>query len=132
MNVAGETTDWRVLREFAAVDLEQSFVLSWEMESGALWIDVDLHLLPNHPFFEKPRPSEKVCIRPAVIEFPLCDKITSDTCADEIDPVSVVAGLSLGAIQSLQRFESGHYKICGKFGTVKIEAERPILRLKEL
>jgi hypothetical protein len=132
MNTAGEATDWRVLREFVAVDLEQSFVLSWEMDSGTLLIDIDLHLLPNHTLFEKPRPSEKVCIHPAVIEFPLCNKITSGSCADEIDPVSAAAGLGLGAIMGLQRFESGDYEICGKFGTVRIEAERPILRLKEL
>ena len=32
-------------------------------------VDVDLLLQPDHPFYERPRPAEKVCIRPALIEF---------------------------------------------------------------
>jgi len=28
-------TDWRKLREFAAVDLTQSYILSWHVEPGA-------------------------------------------------------------------------------------------------
>ena len=51
-----EAVDWRKLREFADVDLEQSFVLSWNYEAGTLFIDIDLLLLPDHPFYEKPRP----------------------------------------------------------------------------
>jgi hypothetical protein len=132
MTAAGEATNWNVLREFAAVDLEQSFVLSWEMESRTLLVDIDLHLLPDHPFFEKPRPAEKACIRPAVIEFPYCDKITVNGPDNEVSPVSVVRKLGLGAIHGLQRFASGYYEFSGRFGTVLIEAERPILRLKEL
>ena len=52
-------TDWRRLREFFAVDLDQSFILSWHVESEALLIDVDLHLTAKHPFYEEPRPAEK-------------------------------------------------------------------------
>jgi hypothetical protein len=37
-----EPTDWRQLREFTAVDLDRSFVISWHIESGTLMIDVDL------------------------------------------------------------------------------------------
>ena len=72
------STDWRKLREFAGTDLTKSFILSWGYEAGALLVDVDLHLLPGHPFYEKPRPAEKVCIRPAIIEFPYCESIRSD------------------------------------------------------
>jgi len=64
---SSEATDWRMLREFAGVDLSRSFVLIWELASETLMIDVDLFLTPEHPFYEKPRPAEKVCIRPAVI-----------------------------------------------------------------
>ena len=129
MTAASQATDWRVLREFAGVDLEQSFVLSWEIEYGALLVDIDVHLLEAHPFYEKPRPAEKVCIRPAVIEFPLLDKILVDGSA-AAEPAELVKRLGLGAIHGFQRLANGHYEIKGRFGRVLIEADRPVLRLK--
>ena len=56
---------WRDLREFAGVDLAKSFILSWHVEAETLVIDIDLYLEPEHPFYETPRPAEKVCIRAA-------------------------------------------------------------------
>ncbi len=122
-------TDWRRLREFAAVDLTRSFILSWHTESETVLIDVDLFLTAEHPFYEKPRPAEKVCIRPAIIEFPYCDSVTVDG-ADEGGIASLVGKLGHGAIDGLQRHQGGRYEIEGEFGKVSISAERPILRLK--
>ena len=122
-------TDWRELREFAAVDLTRSFVLSWHVEPGMLVIDIDVFLAAEHPFYEKPRPAEKVCIRPAFIEFPLCDDITvSDGVSGSIEEVT--ATLGHGAIEGLRRHDDGRYEISGEFGTVFVTAERPLLRLK--
>jgi len=125
-------TDWRLLRDFAAVDLERSFVLSWEVEAGTLLVDVDLFLTSEHPLYEEPRPAEKVCIRPAVIEFPLCDRIESDRLAANSEPSVVARQLGHGAIAGLRRLADGRYEINGNFGVVIIDAERPILRLKSL
>ncbi|MGI9236896.1 MAG: hypothetical protein ACR2QZ_05835, partial [Woeseiaceae bacterium] len=57
------TTEWTQLREFADVDLTRSYVLSWHVDADTLYVDVDVFLMPEHPFYEKPRPAEKVCIR---------------------------------------------------------------------
>lgn len=122
--------DWRMLREFVAVDLTRSFVLSWEAVTGTLMIDVDLYLTPDHPFFEKPRPAEKVCIRPAVIEFPFCEGLESNDVAATTDLVFVVGKLGHGAIKGLRRLADGRYEIDGKFGVIRIDAERPLVRLK--
>lgn len=116
-------TDWRRLREFAGIDLVRSFVLGWESRAGLLTIDVDLLLTPEHTFYEKPRPAEKVCIRPAAIEFPHFERIESDDGAS-------LETLGTGAITGLQRAVDGHYEISGDFGVVRIDAERPIVRLK--
>lgn len=125
-------TDWRLLQDFAAVDLERSFVLSWEVEAGTLLVDVDLFLTSEHPFYEEPRPAEKVCIRPAVIEFPLCDRIESDHVSVNSEPSAVARQLGHGAIAGLRRLADGRYEIDGDFGVVLIDAERPIMRLKSL
>ena len=124
------STDWRVLREFTAVDLTQSFVLSWSVEAETLMIDIDLFLTPEHSFFEKPRPAEKVCIRPAVIEFPLCDRIESDNVPAFTEPAVAASELGQGAIEGFRRLADGRYEISGVFGVVLINAERPIMRLK--
>lgn len=124
-------TDWRDLREFAAVDLSRSFALSWEVESDTLFVDVDLLLTPEHPFYETPRPKEKVCIRPAVIEFPFCQRIASEGIPAETKPAAAAKKLRDGAITGLRRVNDGRYEIDGAFGAVLIEAERPILRLKD-
>ena len=123
------TTGWRQLREFADVDLTGSFVLSWHVESETLVIDIDLLLEPDHPFYEKPRPAQKVCIRPAFIEFPYCDELQPDGGSN--GEVSEIASkIGLGAISDLSVTDDGRYAISGEFGTVCIHAERPILRLE--
>jgi len=125
----GGSIDWRKLREFADVDLTKSFVLTWHIEAETLFIDVDLFLEADHPFYEKPRPSEKVCIRPACIEFPFCDALSADQ-VDGSEVVEIAEKIGHGAIADLAVLENGQYLISGEFGTVSINAERPILRLK--
>lgn len=129
MSETGDTTDWRQLREFADVDLTRSFVLSWHVESDVLFIDIDLFLTPDHPFYEKPRPAEKVCIRPAYIEFPFCEALGPDGTMDG-ELIDIAGNLGHGAITGLRRIADGRYEISGEFGTVHVVAERPLLRLK--
>lgn len=120
---------WRQLREFADVDLSKSFVLSWNMEGEVLVIDIDLYLEPEHPFYEEPRPAEKICIRPACIEFPFCEELRADT-VESGQTTEINEELRLGAIDDLRVLDDGRYAISGEFGTVSVIAERPILRLK--
>ena len=120
---------WRQLREFADVDLTKSFVLSWHTEGETLVIDVDLYLEAEHPFYEKPRPAEKICIRPASIEFPYCEKLQADV-VDGDEVLEIAGKLGHGAIDDLNVLDDGRYAINGEFGTVSVIAERPILRLK--
>ena len=129
MTAGNKAVGWRQLREFAGVDVSKSFVLSWRMEGETVLIDVDRHLLPEHPFYEKPRPKEKVCIRPAVIEFAYCEALQHDG-SDTENISDVAAGIGHGAIETLRRRADGHYELQGDFGNVVIDAERPLLRLK--
>jgi hypothetical protein len=125
-----EYVSWRKLREFADVDLTKSFVLGWQAEAGTLMVDVDLLLEPDHPFYEKPRPAEKICIRPAIFEFSLCESIVSDRADLKGSLPDIASALEIGRIEDLRRYSDGSYEIRGEFGTVRIDAERPILKLR--
>lgn len=130
MSTADESVDWRQLREFADVELTESYILSWSVEGDSLVVDVDLTLAPEHPFYEKPRPAEKICIRPAVIEFPHCESVQTDGLTVEEPLSDVAARIGLGAITGLRRMDEGPFELSGDFGTVRIDAERPILKLR--
>lgn len=125
-----DTTDWRALREFKAVDLTQSYVLAWSVNSGSLLIDVDLYLCPDHALYEEPRPAEKACFRPAFIDFPHCESATDSATRGYL--ADSVKKLRPGRLHGLIRTGEGHYEISGEFGTVSIRAERPMVRLKTL
>lgn len=124
-----EFVDWRNLQEFAGVDLSKSFVLSWQAAGETVSIDVDLFLTPEHTFYEKPRPAEKVCIRPAVIEFPYCETIKIGDMEEVELRESRVSSLRAGAITELRRMPSGAYEIIGGFGRVRVKSERPVIRI---
>lgn len=130
MSAADDSIDWRKLHEFADVELTKSYILSWHIEGDRLLIDIDVLLEPEHPFYEKPRPAEKACIRPAIIEFPCCESIRIDGLEVDEPVVDTVARLQLGAISGLRRMNEGPFEIDGEFGVVLIDAERPILRLR--
>ena len=125
-----ESIDWRKLREFAVVDLTSSFVLTWHFEADTLFVDSDILLLPEHPFYEKPRPAEKVCIRPAIIEFPFCTHVSGDGAKGGGKLKDSVKRLGNGAISSMRLCGDGRYELRGEFGAVIIDAERPVLKLK--
>lgn len=124
-------TSWTALREFKHIDLTQSFVLSWELASETLQIDVDLYLCPDHPFYEAPRPAEKACFRPAHIDFPHCSQILRSPEERDVSLHEVIRALAGGLINDLRRTGEGQYEISGEFGRVAIFAERPMVRLKD-
>lgn len=127
--MTADTTDWTALREFSGVDLTASFVISWTMQSTSLLIDVDLCLCPGHAFYERPRPAEKACFRPAFIEFPACTRAAKSGDAAS-DAGTSIRALDIGRIDGFRRTGEGCYEITGTFGTVDILSERPMVRLK--
>ncbi len=128
--MSDDVTNWTELREFSAVDLEQSFVVAWGTEGESLLIDVDLFLRPEHAFYEEPRPAEGACFRPAVIEFPYCTEVAEPGKDGGARLAETIESLQPGRVAGFRRAGDGHYEICGEFGTVGITAERPLLRLK--
>lgn len=123
-----DATSWRDLREFRGVDLTESYVLGWTFDRGSLLVDLDVLLLPEHPFYERPRPAEKVCIRAATLEFPHCGSVRHDE-HGPVDNAEGLAELGTGKLANLRVYAEGVYEIEGRFGRIAFEAERPVLML---
>lgn len=128
--MSGDTTNWTQLREFSGIELSQSFALSWVIDASTLIIDVDLYLTREHPMYEKPRPAEKACFRPANLEFPECSLVVRD--GAECKPADVVTSIPPGRLTGLTRGPDGRYTVNGMFGTVNITSGRLVLRIKDL
>jgi hypothetical protein len=127
-----DVVDWTDLREFRAVELTRSFVLTWKTDKESLLIDLDLCLAAAHALYERPRPAEGDCFRPAILEFPDCTSVTDATAESTPETAAVaiaICKLSHGRIRGLRLITDGEYELSGAFGTVRINADRPLLRL---
>jgi len=130
--MSAESTDWPELREFRAINLTQSFILTWQWQNDVLTVDVDMSLAPEHALYEKPRPAEGGCFRAASIEFTDCSKIETGQSDSTNSPADVIASLAHGRISQFQRIGEGIYDIRGTFGAAVIHSDRPVVRLKNL
>ena len=128
-----DSNDWKELREFAGVDLLNSYVLSWDVTGETLTLDIDVSLFPEHPFYESPRPAERGCIRPGTLEFPCCSALRDSRAASRAcTPHEIAKSLGHGKIDDLRRMGDGRYRLVGAFGEIDIESERPLLRLNDM
>jgi hypothetical protein len=123
-----DVVDWTDLREFRAVELTRSFVLTWKTDKESLLLDLDLCLATAHALYETPRPAEGDCFRPAILEFPNCTSVT-DATAEATPETVAIQNLSHGRISGLRLIVDGEYELSGDFGTVRINADRPLLHL---
>lgn len=131
MPIEDDIISWTSLHEFRGIDLISSYVLSWRYKGGALKLDSDVCLTPQHALYENPRPAEKGFILPAVIEFPVCESLIADARqADEAAIGQLATTLAHGRIGNLQRIADGVYRLEGAFGNITIHSERPLLRLR--
>ena len=120
--MSDDETNWTEFREFATVDLDQSFVVAWETNGGSSVIDLDVVLRPEHAFYEEPRPAEGACFRPAVIDFPLCTQITGPGKDCNGNVAGAVESLKSGRIAGLRRTGNGHYANWCELGPAAIVA----------
>lgn len=116
--------EWNELRVFSGINLERSFVLSWNKEGDELKAEMDLVLNPAHPFYETPRPAERECFRPGLVVFPQCASVNGRQ-AEDVDPEQ----LNYGRIESFRELNEGCYELLGVFGRVLVESEEPTLQI---
>lgn len=61
--------DWTELSEFKGIDLNDSFVLSWEQSADKVEFNIEASVWPQSAHYSKPKPNEHTCYRKATLTF---------------------------------------------------------------
>ena len=114
-------TDWREIPQFAFVDLEDSFVLSWSEAAHSLTFRLEASLRPGHPDYAEPKPNQHTCYKKAEIVFTNTFRVEGLTSmADVVPAYSADGSVDYGTVDMLERNDDGIWMICGDFGNVRI------------
>ena len=113
--------DWREIPDFAHVDLEDSFVLSWNEAAHTLTFRLEASLWPGHPSYSVPKPNEHTCYKIAELVFSNTFRVEGLPSTAEVIPTLDGGGsIDYGSIDTLQLGDDGIWMICGDFGSVRI------------
>lgn len=112
--------DWAELSEFEGIDLNDSFVLSWEQTSDKIVFNLEASIWPQSTYYTSPKPNEHTCYRKATLTFLGTNKVNGLRSMETVKPTIDPDGTSdYGNIDSLLQSSNG-YTIAGEFGAVKI------------
>ncbi len=114
------TMDWRDLKIFKGIDLNDSFILNWTHGKDFLSFEIQASIWPESKHYTKPKPNEYTCYRSATLTFINIKSISGlkliGETSNSTDPNGSV---DYGNIDSLQKTNSG-YDVQGDFGSVHI------------
>jgi hypothetical protein len=122
-------TTWRDMAPFAGVDIEDSFVLRWELCGECLVIDVEASLWPGHPSYEQPINGNHTCYKPARLVFPSVREVSGLRSMPEVVPSRDPDGSP--DYETIDTLEGAgfHYQVIGDFGTVSLQCDPPTLTI---
>jgi hypothetical protein len=119
-------TDWRDMAEFAAVDLEDSFILGWQYapEAGGLAFEVGASLWPGHPAYEPPQRGEHTCYKRTAMLFVNASVIGRLPQQSDVEPGRDADGREdYGSFDTLS-LDDGTYRVVTDFADVLIRCDR--------
>ena len=112
--------DWTELSEFKGIDLNDSFVLSWNKTSDKVEFNLEASIWPQSAYYIKPKSNEHTCYRKATLAILGAVEITGLLPMDAVKPTTDPDGTEdFGNIDSLIQSPNG-YSIAGEFGSVQI------------
>ena len=112
--------DWRQLEDFKGIDLNDSFILSWEQSINKLSFELEASIWPESMFYTKPPANQYTCYRKATLSFAeiegVVGLISMDLARYSTDPDG---SIDYGNIDSLIVTANG-FNVVGDFGEVII------------
>jgi hypothetical protein len=117
---------WLEIPALEAIDLTNSYVLSWNQSQNAVRFIMDFVLTQDHPLYTLPQDDEWACFRSGELVFSGATRITGLYSMDDVKPAIGATGeKDYGCIDSLVEIGAGQYEVEGEFGTVSIKSEEP-------
>ena len=114
-------TDWRKLKEFEGIDLNDSFVLEWQSSEDELVLSIEASIWPSSQHYEEPKENEYTCYKKAQLFFSKCKSIAGIKAMAQAESITDLDGsIDYGNIDSLTKTDEG-FNLIGEFGNVQIQ-----------
>ncbi len=111
------------------IDLQDSFVLGWEVSENQFSIQLEASIWPSSVHYFEPKPNEYTCYKKAVLTFSDFSSISCVNGQSAIEPTTDIDGsIDYGNIDSLIKTESGFF-ISACFGNVSISNGKVVLNV---
>ena len=105
---------------FKGIDLNDSFVMSWNRGTNDLAFEVEASIWPGSEYYEKPKNGEYTCYKPARLLFTNVKEVHGLLEIHQVKPSTDATGeKDYGNIDALQENING-FVIEGDFGSVSI------------
>lgn len=112
--------DWTEMELFRGIDLNDSFVLGWQLEDDRLVFDLEVSVWPASKYYVAPKDGEYTCYRKAALIFEGVESIQGLVSMSEAPSSTDASGeTDYGNIDALI-VRTGGISIVGDFGTVEI------------
>ena len=123
--------NWKEMEIFKGIDLNDTFVLSWNSAGNELNFALEASIWPESEFYEKPKKEEYTCYKPARLRFKNIKNIHGLLSMDEAVPSTDASGeKDYGNIESLVKTDDG-FSLEGDFGSVTISCGEMSFEIKE-
>ena len=118
------------IEAFENIQLQDTFVLSWNQSPNSLVFHVLASLLQSHPDASPPIRGEWACYNPAIIQFTDMTSVTGLLSQESVRPTKDPDGsVDYGCIDSLESPHPGQYRMSGEFGSITVIARDVLLTL---
>jgi len=113
--------DWRKLKEFEGIDLNDSFILNWQWSENEFSLLIEASIWPNSQYYEPQKEKEYTCYKQAQLIFTNCKTITGIRAMQQANSSTDSDGsIDYGNIDTLAKTEVG-FELTGEFGNVQIQ-----------
>ena len=112
--------DWTQIKLFKGIDLNDSFVLSWEGDDTKLSFELEVSIWPESEYYSKPKNGEYTCYRKAALTFTKVKSINGLKRIELVPSTTDPNGSTdYGNIETLCKTVTG-FNLSGDFGSVNL------------
>jgi len=123
--------NWQEIKIFKGIDLNDSFVLSWNQMGNELSFELEASIWPESKHYESPKKEEYTCYKPAYLLFKNVKEIKGLRQMNEVPAQSDLTGeKDYGNIDHLEENKEG-FAVEGEFGSVLITGGEMSFEIKK-